>query len=345
MNNKNIEKSLKLLNKFSAKMANYENTPLKEDLWLFKEICNLPKNNLDIIKKELVQNRLNGSVRILRYVFLEKLYRNEIKSPNEVQNIIEEIKYNYNHNNIDYFKNYLSGDYNYALKNVAKNKKNAFKNWGAYYRYLLPFIYSQKDKEDIWTALRNIIESILTELNIQNEYECNNTQEIGHQIRSYYGFEGPSNYGSLDAIIMIHPKKIHDHKEAFQLICYFRNGEIEAGWDIGQTILQKNKNILNCLNLPKKKLVKVNSFKEIINELKKILPIVINANNELIDRNPKEIDVDTTSEFPDIEQVEPIDTKVDFKDISALKEKNNKKNIPQKIKKQIGRRKQNSRES
>lgn len=123
MNNKNLENSLNILNSFSVKMANYEHIPLKEDILLFKEVYNFSKNNLNTIKKELVQNGLNGSVRILRYVFLEKLYRNEIKSSNEVQKIIEEIKDNYNHNNIDYFKKYLSGNYNYALKNVAKNKK------------------------------------------------------------------------------------------------------------------------------------------------------------------------------------------------------------------------------
>lgn len=190
----------------------------------------------------------------------------------------------------------------------------------------MPFVYSQKDKEDIWAALRNIIENILIKLNIQNTYECNNTQEIGHQIRSYYGFEGPSNYGSRDAIIMIHPKKIHDHKEAIQLICYFFNGEIKVGWDIGQTI-RKNKSILNLLNLPKPSLVKINSFNEIIKELEKILPLVNEANNKLIDINSKGIDFDTTLDFPDIEQVEPIlDTTLDFKKISDT----NKNRAPKK---------------
>lgn len=278
-----IENDLKILNEMSTKMAKYEQKPSVADNHLFQEIYGLPKDKLLKIRDELVQNGLTGSIRILRYVFIEKLLTGKIESSDKIKDVIEEIKKNFKERNTDYFQEYLNKDYEYALKTVINHKNNAFKSWGAYYRYLLPFIYSQEDKEAVWESLKNIINNILIELNINQDYECINQQKIGAQVRSYYGFEGPSNYGTDGAVIMIHPKNIPDHKTAIQLVCYFHNGKIKAGWDIGWS-LAKRQDILAQLNLPTKQdLSEVYSFEDIVSELSKVLPMVKQANEKLLE--------------------------------------------------------------
>ena len=101
-------------------------------------------------------------------------------------------------------------------------------------------------------------DALLYSLQIQDTWESRNSQGWYNKVRSYFGFEGPSNYGSQRAAIMLHPKAIPDHKNAIQLICYFYEGKIWAGCDIGTNVNDKklkselgNWNRIECFDYSK----------------------------------------------------------------------------------------------
>ena len=283
MTNVKIDEAIEKLKIGSSLMASYTN-----DINLFISVFNLSgkKEALARIKEEISGNGLRGSIRILRYVFAQKLENYEIDSASAIGDTIEEIKTNFNRKNVKYFEKYLAKEQPQALEYIRdyKNKNNnAFSNWGAYYRYLLPFIYSVDDRIKIWDYLKIVINKLLKDLEINEDYECISTpNRWGEKIKSYYGFEGPSNYGSARAAIMIHPKAIPDHKNAIQFYCGFYHGEIEAGVGIGWSI---DNAIRKKLSLPDTNISSLQTYNELLNKFKSIKNIVLEANNKLLELN------------------------------------------------------------
>ena len=281
--NVNIDEAIEKLKSYSFHMQTYS-----EDSLLFDRVFKFSgnKDKLSKIKDEIAGNGLRGSIRILRYVFAQKLENYDIDSAGDIGDTIEEIKTNFNRKNVEYFEKYLAKEQPQALEYIRdyKNKNNnAFSNWGAYYRYLLPFIYSVDDRIKVWDYIKIVINKLLEDLDISDEYECISTpNRWGEKIKSYYGFEGPSNYGSARAAIMIHPKAIPDHKNAIQFYCGFSHGVIEAGVGIGWSI---DKSIRKKLSLPDTNISSLQTYNELLNKFKSIKNIVLEANNKLLELN------------------------------------------------------------
>lgn len=279
----NIEenKALNYINEKSKYFSRFKD--IREvDENLFNDIKALDVNDLKKLKKELEESGLVGSIRILRYVIFKRL--NEINTSSDLAEIINETIKEYNKRNTNYFKKYIedSSLFKQIEKIITeKEEKDSFRNWGAYYRLLFPFVYSLEEKEKIWNYQRILINSILKRLNLQDTYECNSSNII----KSFYGFEGPSNYGSKRAVIMIHPKKIPDHKKSVQLVCYFSENQIECGVDIGWS-LRADKEALEKINVRDDFRVvrEIDAdFEELIGVLKEHLSDVLKYNEILIE--------------------------------------------------------------
>lgn len=225
----------------SNKMARYSVEPNSVDINLFDEIKNLTTDELKNIANE---SCTPGAISIIRCVIAQMFINNEIQSAQELTDTIEKLKLDFINKNIDSFRPYI-GELNNDLLNfiVRYAKGSPFRAWGPYYRYLLPFIYDNRLRDSVWHALEVIRDNILTSLHIEDTWESKNSQGWYNKVRSYFGFEGPSNYGSQRAVLMLHPNNIPDHKNAFQLVCYFYEGNIWAGCDIGVNIDRKKYNL------------------------------------------------------------------------------------------------------
>jgi len=250
---KTVVAGLKLLGLVSKKFGMYNSIPSSDidDANLCEEVCKLNFNEL----KEISENNIYaGSVSVVRHIVAEELIKSPRRvidsDPSTLTALISEIKEKFWGDKKDYKyfeKYYLSDTYVHPdillfIKNYDRG--NPFQNWGAQYRYLLPFIYNNEIKNSIWNALEAIIWNLLFDLKLANKWECKNSKGWGNNVRSYYGFEGPSNYGSQRAVLMLHPKEIPDHKNSAQLVCYFYDGFVAFGSDLGINA----KKILNINN-------------------------------------------------------------------------------------------------
>lgn len=236
--------AINLITVVSKKMWMYNPTPIAGgyppyDEALYEEMCYLAKNDYQKLLVCTNETLMKGSISILRYVAGQMFLRNENGicdklSSNILTSTILDIREAYSYKNIHFFEKYfmpLNADYlEYILNN---GKKTSFKNWGALYRHLLPFVYDNDLKYAVWKAIEVLRDNLLMDLGLGKTWECLNSQGWHNHVRSYYGFEGPSNYGSQRAVIMLHPKNIPDHKNCAQLVCYFRGDVVDYGMDIG----------------------------------------------------------------------------------------------------------------
>lgn len=246
--NKNLLVSaIDLIVTVSQKMAIYNDLPNNVDFALYDEIVNLSEQELDDIANE---SYTCGAISIIRYVVAQMFIKKEINSAEKLKESIEQLKTDFINKTTNSFKPYLEYSHKEAIDFINNYEKgNPFQSWGALYRYLLPFIYDIKLRNSVWKAIEVIRNELLLSLNIENTWESKNSQGWHNKVRSYFGFEGPSNFGSQRAVLMLHPKNIPDHKNAIQLVCYFTQGIIWAGCDVGVNLSNSsNINIKQYLN-------------------------------------------------------------------------------------------------
>lgn len=335
----------------SKKMGLYSSEVQGIDINLFDEIINLSQNELYKIANE---SYTVGAISIIRYVIAQMFIKQEVSSAQDLKDKIEQLKNDFINKNIQAFEPYLNEHTESAI-NFIKNydKGNPFQSWGALYRYLLPFVYDIELRNTIWIAIEIIRDELLKHLNIKDSWESKNSQGWYNKVRSYFGFEGPSNYGSQRAVLMLHPKNIPDHKNAVQLVCYFSQGKISAGCDTGVNV--NSENLLDKLGNWEKIIdfdfnnycnevtdyAKIKEkFSEIVEFLKSNLDFAKKNNEQLIKLNPSIRSAETAegnaelSSGNDINLYDPYDAleKNESKSIeNTLKIKNAKQTSSKKI--------------
>lgn len=335
----------------SKKMSLYNSKVQGIDVNLFNEIINLNQNELHKIANE---SYMDGAISIIRYVIAQMFIKQEVSSAQDLKDKIEQLKNDFINKNIQAFEPYLNEHTKSAI-NFIKNydKANPFQSWGPLYRYLLPFVYDIELRNTIWIAIEIIRDELLKHLNIKDSWESKNSQGWYNKVRSYFGFEGPSNYGSQRAVLMLHPKNIPDHKNAVQLVCYFSQGKISAGCDTGVNVNSENlldklgnwEKIIDfdfnnyCNEVTDDAKIK-QKFSEIVEFLKSNLDFAKKNNEQLIKLNPSIRSAETAegnaelSSGNDINLYDPYDAleKNESKSIeNTLKIKNAKQTSPKKI--------------
>lgn len=335
----------------SKKMNLYNSEVQGIDINLFDEIINLSQNELYRIANE---SYTDGAISIIRYVIAQMFIKQEVSSAQDLKDKIEQLKNDFINKNIQAFEPYLNEHTESAI-NFIKNydKGNPFQSWGALYRYLLPFVYDIELRNTIWIAIEIIRDELLKHLNIKDSWESKNSQGWYNKVRSYFGFEGPSNYGSQRAVLMLHPKNIPDHKNAVQLVCYFTQGKISAGCDTGVNVNSENlldklgnwEKIIDfdfnnyCNEVTDDAKIK-QKFSEIVEFLKSNLDFAKKNNEQLIKLNPSIRSAETAegnaelSSGNDMNLYDPYDAldKNESKSIeNTLKIKNAKQTSPKKI--------------
>lgn len=335
----------------SKKMNLYNSEVQGIDINLFDEIINLSQNELYRIANE---SYTDGAISIIRYVIAQMFIKQEVSSAQDLKDKIEQLKNDFINKNIQAFEPYLNEHTESAI-NFIKNydKGNPFQSWGALYRYLLPFVYDIELRNTIWIAIEIIRDELLKHLNIKDSWESKNSQGWYNKVRSYFGFEGPSNYGSQRAVLMLHPKNIPDHKNAVQLVCYFNQGKISAGCDTGVNVNSENlldklgnwEKIIDfdfnnyCNEVTDNAKIK-QKFSEIVEFLKSNLDFAKKNNEQLIKLNPSIRSAETAegnaelSSGNDMNLYDPYDAldKNESKSIeNTLKIKNAKQISPKKI--------------
>lgn len=335
----------------SKKMNLYNSEVQGIDINLFDEIINLSQNELYRIANE---SYTDGAISIIRYVIAQMFIKQEVSSAQDLKDKIEQLKNDFINKNIQAFEPYLNEHTESAI-NFIKNydKGNPFQSWGALYRYLLPFVYDIELRNTIWIAIEIIRDELLKHLNIKDSWESKNSQGWYNKVRSYFGFEGPSNYGSQRAVLMLHPKNIPDHKNAVQLVCYFNQGKISAGCDTGVNVNSENlldklgnwEKIIDfdfnnyCNEVTDDAKIK-QKFSEIVEFLKSNLDFAKKNNEQLIKLNPSIRSAETAegnaelSSGNDMNLYDPYDAldKNESKSIeNTLKIKNAKQISPKKI--------------
>ena len=313
----------------SKKMSFYCSNPNDIDYILFDEIKSLSYEELSNIANE---SYAIGAISIIRYVIAQKFINNEINSAIELKDSIEQIKESFINKKLEYFTPYLDNNHKEALDFIESySKGNPFQSWGPLYRYLLPFVYDLKLRDAIWHAIEIIKNELLKRLDIEKSWESKNSQGWYNKVRSYFGFEGPSNYGSQRAVIMLHPKSIPDHKNAVQLVCYFDKDKIWTGCDVGVNLKNKNYNIEinnwekitdidfnNCYGFEINENIIEKNFDEIIRILKDNLSFAKKTNESLLNENPDigtqeiaEGNAEKSSDESDANLYDPFDNKND----------------------------------
>mgnify|MGYP004574559117 CR=1 FL=1 len=352
-----LSSAIDLIVMTSKKMGLYNSDAQNSDINLYDEIINLNNGELYKIAEEAY---MDGAISIIRYVIAQMFIRQEIASAQELQNKIEQLKKAFINKNIQVFKPYLNNHMESAVNFITNyDKTTPFQSWGPLYRYLLPFVYNLELRNSIWLAIEVIRDTILKDLNINDSWESKNSQGWYNKVRSYFGFEGPSNYGSQRAVLMLHPKNIPDHKNSVQLVCYFSEGKIFAGCDIGVNVNSNNllikfanwENIEDfdfnsCCNETSNYDQIKNNFSKIIQFLKNNLDFAQKNNEYLLKQEPR-IGINETAEGnaeqgngEDINLFDPYDNndKSGFEyDKNKLKIKNAKYILSKKIAPNIGK--------
>lgn len=279
----------------SKKMSLYSANSNDIDNILFEEIKSLSLDELINIANE---SYTIGAISIIRYVIAQKFIKNEINSAIELKDSIEQIKKSFINKELKLFYPYFDDTHKEILDFIKNySKGNPFQSWGPLYRYLLPFVYDLKLRDAIWHAIEIIKNELLKRLDIEKTWESKNSQGWYNKVRSYFGFEGPSNYGSQRAVIMLHPKSIPDHKNAVQMVCYFDKDKVWAGCDIGVNLRNKNYNIKiddwekitdidfnNCYGFESNEILLEEKFEVIVKTLKENLTFAQNTNEQLLQK-------------------------------------------------------------
>ena len=320
----------------SKKMSFYSPNSNDVDDILFDEIKSLSYDDLINIANE---SYTIGAISIIRYVIAKKFINNEINSAIDLKECIEQIKESFINKKLENFIPYFDNNHKEALSFIESySKGNPFQSWGPLYRYLLPFVYDLKLRDAIWHAIEIIKNELLKKLNIERSWESKNSQGWYNKVRSYFGFEGPSNYGSQRAVIMLHPKNIPDHKNAVQLVCYFNKDRIWAGCDVGVNLKNKDYNIginnwekitdidfNNCYGFERNEDLIEKKFDEIIRILKDNLAFAKKINESLLKENPNigtqeiaEGDAEKSSDETDANLYDPFENKNDDKSQKPL---------------------------
>lgn len=309
--------------KMSFYCANFEDI----DHILYDEIKSLSYDELIDIANE---SYTIGAISIIRYVIAQKFINNKINSAIELKECVEQIKESFINKKLEDFTPYFDNNHKEALVFIESySKGNPFQSWGPLYRYLLPFVYDLKLRDAIWHAIEIIKNELLKKLDIEKSWESKNSQGWHNKVRSYFGFEGPSNYGSQRAVIMLHPKNIPDHKNAVQLVCYFNKDKIWTGCDVGVNLKNKDYNIEinnckkiididfnNCYGFERNENLIEKKFDEIIKILKDHLAFAKKTNESLLKENPNigtqeiaEGDAEKSSNETDANLYDPFDSK------------------------------------
>jgi len=315
-----ISNSIETLMEFSRDFSRLANDT---DI-LFKEIKRRGAENCERILDEIEDYGSFGSVTILRYVIAQMLLDKKIETLEGLEKTIEAIKFQfskkYKQESLHYESifsenpkelNQHKDSYDYENFDLEKyfnrpkvqkrkdkileyvytyNKSDAFRNWTRIYNLLFIFIYDKKTQELVYRHLENIIDGLLEFLGIKDEYECIRRHDFVYKVHSYFGFEGPKYNGGTRACLMLHPKAIPDHKNSFQLVCYFKDGIVEYGVDSGSNV-DKDFRLKNNFKQRIKETHPNQSasdiFEAIIKYLKSELPDVKEYNNKYLKYKPE----------------------------------------------------------
>ncbi len=328
--------ALMLITLASEKMSLYNKNPLEDDENLYRELCDMAAYTKGYNRQNFysvaIDSLTQGSISILRYVVAQKFLGNEndicYSGCQSLTELVKEVRENFVNKNISYFEKYfmpLNVDFLVYINNYSKTY--AFNNWGALYRHLLPFVYDYDLKLSVWYALEVLRDNLLCDLNLEQDWECLNSQGWHNHVRSYYGFEGPSNYGSQRAVLMLHPKKIPDHKNSAQLVCYFHDNVADFGLDIGVNIKNKpeTKDYSNWEHIFPSFHISYDEagMAELYNKMRDFMYEKINLalelNNKIIENNPeieKGAMVDGDADYSDESEVNLFDK--DTRDSGAI---------------------------
>ena len=216
----------------SLKMSRYKNEQNAADEELYNEIADFSKEEFDQLAEEVYYT---GPVSILRYVIAKKFAKGEIKSVWNMQRTIALLQRSFEDKQLEVFAPYLERHPEAILEIEKYEKLDPFRVWKAPYRILFPFVYDNKLKNTIWRCIEILRDNLLNDLGL-SDWESRNSQGWRGQVRSYFGFEGPSNFGSQRAVLMLHPKNIPDHKNSIQLVCYFEKDTVSFGLDAGVNV-------------------------------------------------------------------------------------------------------------
>ena len=229
---------------------------------LLAKVNNLSGKELQALERD--HANLIGPVQLLRLICIKKLLNGVVITSEE----IELIKENLTQHNVDEY-DFLT---EFQKEAIYKYKEKSFHQWNQYLKILFPFFYPYDTRQRVYVALQVIINDVLNKLEL-TDWVCERTQKP--KVFNYWGFEGANQYGDDRAVLMFHPKKIQDHRDAIQLVLYFQYGHIEAGLDSGS-----NFKIGRTQDLDK-----FSTYEDALNKLKEVKDRAIALNRILIGKS------------------------------------------------------------
>lgn len=250
---------------------------------LYQELNNLKNTSQLELLLETYKTSAGQILNILRYAVLNAIKNNEIIT----SELVEEIKEKIVSKDLNYLKKYLDDTIIQSIIGYkSKNGGNPFRSWIAPFRIFYTFFYYGECKNNIIKYLKNLGNSIISELNL-----------IDYKI-SLTGFEGPQNQGQNNVWVNAFPERLKNYNNS---ICFFfeiKDGKLLAGI----TKSQKNK---IPIELKREFLSKeYDSYDEAVQVLKSAKEYVVNINDNIKSDSQDDTLTDITPYTEDLKTLE-----------------------------------------
>lgn len=223
---------------------------------LYKAINKLPKQVLEEIFQEYgdPENKFQP-VNLLRAESARQLL-NDVKLSGP---LVEEIKEKIRTKEINYF-NHLPQTFLEELKNYPIGKRDIFANWQKPWSIFHTFFYRTKwgnNKGTVQNYLEQLSKDLIQKLDLKNY--------TSHSV----DFQGASNFGSDWCWIALYPISKYSHRDAYQFFVLL-SANPEAGRMSGYSVKDAQND----------KLVKVNSYTNVLKALQDQKDEIVKLNNE-----------------------------------------------------------------
>jgi len=223
---------------------------------LYKAINALPEHVLNAVLEEYgdPENKFQP-VNLLRAEAARQL----LNGVELTEALVEEIKEKIRTKELTYF-NHLSPTFLEELKNYPLGKRDLFANWQKPWRVFHTFFYrttGTKEKETVQNYLEQIAKDLLEKLGLM-DYTLHTVD-----------FQGATNFGSDWCWIALYPITKFSHQEAYQFFVRL-SASPEAGRMAGHSLKDAQAN----------KLVKINSYAEVLKALQNQKAEIIKLNKE-----------------------------------------------------------------
>jgi 5-methylcytosine-specific restriction protein B len=232
----------------------YREYSVNPDL-LYKSLNDLPEEVIKEVYNEYgnPENRFQP-VNLLRAEIARQILNGGYVDADFVNDIKDKIR----NKDVAYF-NHLATSFLNELLSYQIGKRDMFANWQKPWSLLHTFFYNKwtKHKENVQNYLEQIGKDLIKSLELK-DYTFNK-----------FDFQGPSNFGDVRCWIVLYPIIKNSHKDAYQFFITLSNNP-EAGLLAGHSIR----------NPKKEKLVRVESYSEVLKCFKDLREEIISLNKE-----------------------------------------------------------------